>query len=151
MKITFYLGWAKGNISKKAFKSEEAFQMFSDYFSRLGHFTSCQVTGAADPRKIASGGTKLWVCSSSKNGKHASSEEVAAQLKKLLDAGTKELCIAVGPADGFSKETLENLKPDFLWSFGPMTLPHELAAVVASEQLYRAFTILRNLPYHSGH
>jgi 23S rRNA (pseudouridine1915-N3)-methyltransferase len=32
-----------------------------------------------------------------------------------------------------------------------MTLPHELAAVVASEQIYRAFTIMQGLPYHLGH
>jgi 23S rRNA (pseudouridine1915-N3)-methyltransferase len=32
-----------------------------------------------------------------------------------------------------------------------MTLPHELAAVVAAEQIYRAFTILHRQPYHSGH
>ena len=32
-----------------------------------------------------------------------------------------------------------------------MTLPHELAAVVATEQIYRALTILHHKPYHSGH
>ncbi len=32
-----------------------------------------------------------------------------------------------------------------------MTLAHELAAVVVAEQLYRAFTILKGLPYHLGH
>ena len=43
------------------------------------------------------------------------------------------------------------LRPDLLWSLGPMTLPHELAAIIAAEQIYRAFTILHHLPYHAGH
>lgn len=80
-----------------------------------------------------------------------SSEELAAQLDRVLQGGFKSLNVAIGGADGFTAEDKKNLRPDLIWSFGPMTLPHELAAVVAAEQIYRAWTILRNLPYHSGH
>ncbi|MBI4115053.1 MAG: 23S rRNA (pseudouridine(1915)-N(3))-methyltransferase RlmH [Candidatus Omnitrophica bacterium] len=38
-----------------------------------------------------------------------------------------------------------------MWSFGPLTLPHEIAAVVASEQIYRAWTLIRKFSYHSEH
>ena len=39
-------------------------------------------------------------------------------------------------------------RADEVWSLGPLTLPHELARVVVAEQIYRALTILRDVPYH---
>ena len=60
---------------------------------------------------------------------------------------------AVLDAASLTERTEEDrrvLKPDFMWSFGPQTLPHDLAAVIAAEQVYRAFSILNNLPYHRG-
>jgi len=46
---------------------------------------------------------------------------------------------------------MNQIQPHLIWSFGAMTLPHELASVVAAEQIYRAISILKNHPYHSGH
>ena len=80
-----------------------------------------------------------------------SSEELAKVLERMRRDGIKDWEIVIGPPDGFKKEDLAAWRPDVLWSFGPMTLPHELASVVASEQVYRAFTILAGQPYHSGH
>ena len=68
-----------------------------------------------------------------------------------MNSGTKELQIVIGSAEGFSEKELAEWNPDLKWSFGPLTLPHELAAVVAAEQIYRALTILKRLPYHAAH
>ena len=57
----------------------------------------------------------------------------------------------IGGPEGFTPGELEAMAPGLRWSFGPMTLPHELASVVAAEQIYRALTILHRQPYHSGH
>jgi 23S rRNA (pseudouridine1915-N3)-methyltransferase len=59
------------------------------------------------------------------------------------------LLFAIGGPDGFSDEARR--KAGLVLSLGKMTLPHELARVVVLEQLYRAFTILKNHPYHVGH
>ncbi|MBI3317105.1 MAG: 23S rRNA (pseudouridine(1915)-N(3))-methyltransferase RlmH [Candidatus Omnitrophica bacterium] len=80
-----------------------------------------------------------------------SSEQIAQELKKVEQSGARALRIIIGGADGFEEKEIEEFKANLLWSFGPLTLPHELAAVVAAEQIYRASTILRAHPYHLGH
>lgn len=82
-------------------------------------------------------------------GKQLSSEELAEFVKQHLERGTQELIFAVGPADGWSAVALARAQQTL--SLGKITLPHELARVVLAEQIYRAFTILHNHPYHGGH
>jgi 23S rRNA (pseudouridine1915-N3)-methyltransferase len=55
-------------------------------------------------------------------------------------------CFVIGGAYGLSEKIRS--RADLLMSLGPMTLPHELAAVFLMEQLYRAQTILKGHPYH---
>ncbi|MGO9865547.1 MAG: 23S rRNA (pseudouridine(1915)-N(3))-methyltransferase RlmH [Terriglobales bacterium] len=81
-------------------------------------------------------------------GKQLSSEELAEFLERE-QVNAIPLVFAVGGADGFSEEARR--RAEFRLSLGKMTLPHELARVVLVEQLYRAFTILKNHPYHLGH
>ena len=82
-------------------------------------------------------------------GKQLSSEALASWLGSQRDEGRQRIIFAVGPADGWSNE--ERAQAGLLLSLGPMTLPHELARVALSEQVYRAFTILAGHPYHTGH
>jgi 23S rRNA (pseudouridine1915-N3)-methyltransferase len=77
------------------------------------------------------------------------SDEFAAELGRGQAAGTQLAVIAIGPADGWSPAARK--RADLALSFGRITLPHELAAVVAAEQIYRALTIIAGHPYHSGH
>ncbi len=82
-------------------------------------------------------------------GKQFSSEELARFLGDYQDRNPLPLVFAVGPADGFSDAARDAAQHTI--SLGRMTLAHELARVVLLEQLYRAFTILKGHPYHSGH
>ncbi|MBB6145617.1 23S rRNA (pseudouridine1915-N3)-methyltransferase [Silvibacterium bohemicum] len=82
-------------------------------------------------------------------GKQLSSADLAGWIGKKRDEGQQHLVFAIGPADGWSDA--ERARANLLLSLGPMTLPHELARVVLSEQIYRAFTILSGHPYHTGH
>ena len=82
-------------------------------------------------------------------GKQFSSEQFAKFLGDYQDRNPLPLVVAVGGADGFSAEARAVAQHTI--SLGQMTLAHELARVILLEQVYRAFTILKGHPYHSGH
>jgi 23S rRNA (pseudouridine1915-N3)-methyltransferase len=108
---------------------------------------SCGRAGAGKAAKAGIGKTTLVALDS--RGKQFSSEQFAGFLGDYQDRNPLPLIFAVGPADGFS-EAMRNAAQHTI-SLGLMTLPHELARVVLLEQIYRAFTILKGHPYHSGH
>lgn len=58
-------------------------------------------------------------------------------------ASARDLCFVIGGADGLDLD-----RADERLSYGPITLPHQLARVIVLEQLYRAHRILRGEPYH---
>ncbi len=152
MEIRFRLGWVEfQDLGSKTFKLDGARSLFTDYVNRVSKFIPCQVFGSILRDELGKTRGKIWVCDHALEAKELSSEKLAVALEKLMVSGVRQLHIVIGGPDGFSKKELDELKPDLRWSFGPMTLPHELAAVVASEQIYRAFTIIRKMPYHSGH
>jgi len=76
-----------------------------------------------------------------------SSKELARQLERWLLAG-RPLSLLIGGSHGLDQGLID--RAHARWSLGPLTFPHELARVVAVEQIYRAFTILRGEPYHKG-
>jgi 23S rRNA (pseudouridine1915-N3)-methyltransferase len=82
-------------------------------------------------------------------GKQFSSTQFAERLRELQETVQQELVFCIGPADGFSETSRR--RANMLLSFGPMTLPHQMAALVLAEQVYRALTIIAGHPYHSGH
>ncbi len=104
-------------------------------------------TGKTTAGKTSAGKSTLVVMDS--RGRQFSSEEFARFLGDYQDRNTLPLVFAIGPADGFS-ETARDAAQHTI-SLGRMTLAHELARVVLLEQVYRAFTILKGHPYHSGH
>ncbi|HUE96555.1 MAG TPA: 23S rRNA (pseudouridine(1915)-N(3))-methyltransferase RlmH [Longimicrobiaceae bacterium] len=81
-------------------------------------------------------------------GKAWSSEALASHLADAGLRGTAGVAFVIGGAYGLSSPLLE--RADHLMSLSSMTLPHELARLVLSEQLYRAGTIVRGEPYHKG-
>ncbi|MCM8775236.1 MAG: 23S rRNA (pseudouridine(1915)-N(3))-methyltransferase RlmH [Candidatus Omnitrophica bacterium] len=152
MEIQFSLAWIRsGNPKPRDFKFEACYRLFCEYLGRISKFVSCEATTFRFDKCARKPAVKVWLCERSHGALELDSQELAAALKTVLHSGVRVLQIVVGGPDGFSGQDIERLHPDLKWSFGKLTLPHELAAVVASEQIYRAWTILRRFPYHNGH
>jgi len=79
------------------------------------------------------------------NGRERSSLELADEVKRWENDAIKEVAIVIGGADGVSREVAARAQQ--LWCLSRLTLTHEMARVVCVEQLYRAYTINRGLPY----
>jgi 23S rRNA (pseudouridine1915-N3)-methyltransferase len=140
---------------------EQAIQSLTDeYLTRISRFVRVeglafrdeaallQICGRGKAGKATSAGKSTLVLMDS-GGKQFSSEELARFLGDYQDRNPLPLVFAVGPADGFSDAARSGAQHTM--SMGRMTLAHELARVVLLEQVYRAFTILKGHPYHSGH
>jgi 23S rRNA (pseudouridine1915-N3)-methyltransferase len=107
----------------------------------------CGCTAPGKAKKTAAGKSTLVLMDSP--GKQLSSEDLARFMGDYQDRNPLPLVFALGPADGFSD--VARSAAQHMVSLGRMTLAHELARVVLLEQVYRAFTILKGHPYHSGH
>lgn len=79
------------------------------------------------------------------NGRGWSTEQLADQLQGWLAQG-RDVALLVGGPEGLAAEALAAAEQR--WSLSPLTLPHPLVRVVLAEQIYRAWSILRNHPYH---
>ena len=83
-----------------------------------------------------------------RKGRALSSEDWARALDQARLDGTSRLALVIGGAEGLAPELLD--RANLTLSMGSMVMAHEIAALVALEQLYRAHTILTGLPYHRG-
>ncbi len=125
------------------------------YLKRAGRYVPCMLrtfpteTDALEFADGLKGRTRPALLLADSRGQTLSSEEFASTIGSLQDSGIQRLLLGIGPADGWSAAARE--RADRVISFGRITLPHELAAVVAAEQIYRALTIRAGHPYHDGH
>lgn len=126
-----------------------------EYLKRIARYSTVEGVTVRDEADLLAkfGGAKRTVKSTlvlmDSRGKEFSSEQFAKFLGDYQDRNPLPLVFAIGSADGFGDATRSAAHS--VISLGKMTLAHELARVVLLEQLYRAFTILKGHPYHSGH
>ena len=79
-------------------------------------------------------------------GAEMRSVELSMWLQKRMNSGVRRLCFVIGGPYGFSKTVYD--RADESISLSRMTFSHQIIRAIFAEQLYRAFTIIRNEPYH---
>lgn len=79
-------------------------------------------------------------------GKQLSSEELAKKIETLEVSGKSTIDFVIGGSLGVS-EVLQK-RSDYQWQLSNCTFPHLLCRLIVIEQIYRAFTIRKNTPYH---
>lgn len=82
-----------------------------------------------------------------RTGKSRSTEDIAQALGRWLNEES-EVAFLIGGPEGLAPACLGRAHEQ--WSLSALTLPHPLVRVILAEQLYRAYSLLHNLPYHRG-
>src|SRR5258706_6799976 len=141
-------------IGKTRDKNYRALQ--DEYLQRLSHFVKCEVVEIRDSaphetketegkRILEKLNQSSVVCLFDVLGRSVSSPELAREVEKWQDSALKEISFVIGGADGISAEVAE--MADFRLSLSFLTFTHEMARVVMFEQLYRAYTLIKGIPY----
>jgi 23S rRNA (pseudouridine1915-N3)-methyltransferase len=143
--------------------------LIADYLARLARFAPCEVSELKEPsgnhsgslsgkgaerRVVAQEGEKIlaaiarddYVVLLDEKGRQFSSPALAEFIGARQQAGRKRVAFIIGGFAGVSDAVRQSA--DLVWSLSQLTLPHEIARVVVTEQVYRAYTLLAGLPYH---
>jgi 23S rRNA (pseudouridine1915-N3)-methyltransferase len=133
--------------------------LINDYLERLAHFVSCEINEIREsPGAESRAGIDKYSRRISDRlslttiavlldpqGTEWTSEELAAQVQRWENNGTKEVAFIVGGPGGVATELSSRVNKR--WSLSRLTLTHEMARVILFEQLYRAYAINHGLPY----
>lgn len=141
-------------------------QGVDEYVKRLGRYCNLEIVELIDEKTPDNAGEALEDIIKKKEGERIlkavkddsycialaiegtmlSSEELASKIDHLGVSGTSHISIIIGGSLGLSEDVLK--RADFKLSFSKMTFPHQLMRMILLEQIYRAYRINSNQPYH---
>ena len=150
-----------GKIKENFYK-----EAITEYAKRLSKFTSFSVIEVSDEKTdekasqkenelvLSKEGKRIleqignddYVISLCIEGKPLSSVDFSKKISEVMLNGYSNIAFLIGGSLGLSDEVKK--RSDFKLSFSEMTFPHQLIRVILTEQIYRAFKIINNEPYH---
>ena len=139
-------------------RDERLRSLIAEYLKRLGRFVRCEVietreVAGSDHSSVDKQSNRILEAVPSKSlailldlrGHEWSSTELASELQRWENDSIKEVAVIIGGQDGVNSAVEDRAQKR--WRLTRLTLTHEMARMVAVEQLYRAYTINRGLPY----
>lgn len=153
-------------VSVGKLKEKYLISGIQEYAKRLGAYTKFKIVEVADEkapenlseaeiiqikekegqRILAKIPDQAYVYSLAIKSKERTSESFANEIQQLMIHGNSSIIFVIGGSLGLSEEVLN--RSDETISFGKMTYPHQLMRLILTEQIYRAFRIMRGEPYH---
>ena len=147
-------------------KEKHMIQGIQEYVKRLSTYTKLSIIEVADEkapenlseleeeqikkkegeRILSKLSSDTYVIALAIPGKKWTSEQLAKELDQLATYGKSKVAFIIGGSLGLSDEVLK--RANMQLSFSAMTFPHQLMRLILVEQIYRAFRINRNEPYH---
>lgn len=139
-------------------KDEHLRALVAEYLKRLTRFVRCELietreAAGADRAAVKKESQRILGAIPANSmmllldlkGREWNSPELADEVRRWENDSIKEVAIVIGGAEGVSAEVAARAQKR--WRLSRLTLTHEMARVVVVEQLYRAYTINRGLPY----
>jgi 23S rRNA (pseudouridine1915-N3)-methyltransferase len=124
----------------------------NEYASRLSRFARFEVvylpqsTPDRESREFLKRSEGSFRIVLDEHGIQRTSRQLAELIQKWEINSVRQVTVMIGGADGHGQEIRQ--KADLLLSLSQMTLQHEAALLITLEQIYRAYTIGADLPYH---
>ncbi|MES2623045.1 MAG: 23S rRNA (pseudouridine(1915)-N(3))-methyltransferase RlmH [Patescibacteria group bacterium] len=133
-------------------KNKTILPLIAEYQKRLSRFAKVQILDIKEEKRfnhiaeIKKAYSSAYIFALDEEGKTYSSDQFAKQIEHIQSHLSSHIIFVIGPSAGFSVEELKTA--DQKLSISAMTFPHEMTTMLVCEQVYRAFTILNNHPYH---
>ena len=136
-------------------------ELIGEYMDRVGRYAQTEVTELRDRDDVGGDWRKIidkegedilsrtasdgFVVALDERGREMDSIKLAEFIEKHRVTGTKQITFVIGSHSGLSDAVRK--RADLSLALSRMTLTHEFARVLLLEQVYRAFTIIHDLPY----
>jgi 23S rRNA (pseudouridine1915-N3)-methyltransferase len=126
-------------------KNPHIAKLCEDYIGRIQHFLPVEIADVKEAKLLQSLDATDRVIALDPKGKSWTSEQFAKFIQQHMNSDPRRLTFVIGDYAGLSAEIKK--RADIQWSLSPLTFTHDMTRVLLFEQIYRALSIIHNLPY----